>query len=517
MYSVVTTAIVHGIDSIEVSVEADICDGMPMFEMVGLLGSEVKEARERVRTALRNCGYVIPAKRITVNLSPADLRKSGAAFDLPIAVAILGALGVVKRDWLTQSFVAGEVSLRGDILPVEGVLPMVAQAKKNGKKYCIVATGNRQEASLIHGIEIWAVQNLHQVIQLLNGQRLSDLEENSRQKNDISEPADGQDSISDGDFSEINGQQFLKRVCEVAVSGMHSLLMSGPPGAGKTMVAKRMAGILPPLTEEERLEISKIYSVCGMLKSRNTLIDRRPFRSPHHTISPQGLVGGGRYPKPGEITLAHRGVLFLDEMTEFDKHTLDILRQPLEEREIHLVRLNGKCIYPADFLLVAAMNPCNCGYYPDRTKCRCSERQIRQYLNKISGPLLDRMDLCVEVKRMEYGELIGRGDKGDSSAVVQSRVKRVHEIQQERFRDTGILFNSRIPAAQLEKYCYLGSEQSRYMEEIYRKYELSARGYHKILKVARTLADMDGCIQIERHHLSEAVCYRSFDKKLWER
>lgn len=519
MYSIVTTAIVQGIKSVPVYVEADVSDGMPIFEMVGFLSSEVKESKERVRTALRNSGYMLPAKRITINFIPANIRKTGSGFDLPIALAILCAMGIVPEEALQDVFAIGEISLKGEIKPVNGILPMVSEVCEKGGRKCIVPVENAKEAGLVAVAEVFAVKTLNEVIALLNGEPYDQLASVAQNNGRSSNSVDGA-GASGGvpgnipDFAEINGQHVLKRACETAVSGMHNLLMIGPPGAGKTMAAMRIPTILPPLKTSEQMELSKIYSVCGLFPNRESLMDVRPFRCPHHTITPQGLAGGGAIPRPGEISLAHKGVLFLDELPEFKKDTLEILRQPMEDKVARLVRLNGNFEYPADFMLVAAMNPCKCGYYPDMQKCRCNAASIERYINRISQPLLDRIDICVATMQIPFEELNGEA-KEETSEQIRARVMEVHERMQYRFRNENFLFNSQIPASKIKEFCKLDAKQESYMEQTYKKLNLTARAYHKILKVARTLADMDKSEDILMNHLNEAICYRNVDKQLW--
>lgn len=516
MYSQVNTAIIRGIDSQLVLVEADVSDGMPLFEMVGFLSAEVKEARERVRTSLRNIGFQLPIKRITVNISPASIRKSGTGFDLPVAIAILAAIGVIGQERLADIITVGELGLDGKINPVSGVLPIMMEAKRAGLTSAVIPRANLREAALVDGLRLLSVDHLEDVIRYLGGKcelrrEREKTEEFTFRVRQSNHPVEAESY----DFKNIRGQKSLRRACEIAVSGGHNLLMIGPPGAGKTMVARSIPGILPPMTREEELELSKIYSVCGLLTDRGQLMKRRPFRAPHHTISPAGLIGGGLIPKPGEISLANGGVLFLDELPEFDRATIETLRQPMEEGRVRIVRQQADVEYPADFMLVAAMNPCPCGYFPDKKRCHCRPSQVRDYLGKISQPLLDRIDLCANASPVSFDDLI-REEAAESSASILDRVLQTRQIQRKRFAGSGIVCNSQIPASELKKYCALGTEEENYLRLCYERLGLTARGYGRLLRVARTIADMTASERIHREHLQEARIYHGLDRNYWK-
>lgn len=509
MFSKVYSAGLQGIDGYPVQVEADVGNGLPGFHMVGYLASEVRESEERVRTALKNSGFSMPPRKITVNLSPADIRKDGTAFDLPVAVAVLAAFGMNDPSVTKDSAFIGELGLDGKVKPVRGVLSLVSALRDNGWRRCFLPMANLQEGQAVGKIRIVGIRDLKQMMEILTNP--GKLGEDS---GEYTKEEEGEEDYL-VDFSEMNGQRLIRRATEIAVAGRHNILYLGPPGSGKSMAAQRIPTIMPRLSREEQLEISKVYSVCGMLPPGRALLGRRPFRSPHHTISPQAMAGGGRNPKPGEISLASRGVLFLDEFPEFRREALEILRQPLEERRVTISRVNGSCTFPANVLLAAAMNPCPCGFYPDRGRCSCTRDQVRRYLGRISRPLLERIDICVEIAPASYEDIRGKNAENESSAAIRERVERAGEIQRERFKGSGIFFNSEMGNRQVEQYCCLGEEEESLLQRAFQERHLSARGYQKILKVARTIADLDGARQIDRVHLCEAIGYRDLEEKYW--
>jgi len=509
MLAKVQSGAVLGIDAYIVKVELDVNEGLPCFNIVGLPDASIKESKDRVAAAIKNSAYVYPIKRVTANLAPADVRKEGSAFDLPLAIAVLVATGQVRINILDDYVMLGELSMDGSIRTVKGALPIAISVRNDSIKGIILPRDNAKEAAVVGNIDVLPVENLRQVADFLNGRSTI-----KPYDYDISE-AFSQNRDYSIDFSDVKGQENVKRSLEVAAAGGHNVIMIGPPGSGKTMLAMRIPTILPDMTLEEALEATKVYSVAGMLPPNSALIATRPFRSPHHTVSDAGLIGGGKIPRPGEVSLAHNGVLFLDELPEFDKSALEVMRQPLESGSVTISRATATLTYPANFMLAAAMNPCPCGYHTDPTKeCRCTPGVIQKYMSKVSGPLLDRIDIHIEVPAVKYKDLVGE-TIGESSADIRQRVNKARQIQSQRFAGDKMFCNAGMRTRQLRKYCKVDESAMQLLEMAIKQLGLSARAYDRILKVSRTIADLAESDIIEGEHISEAIQYRSLDRNLW--
>lgn len=511
MLSKILSCATFGIEAYLVEVEAHVEKLVPGFIIVGLPDNAVKESRERVIAAIKNSGIDFPSRKITINLAPADIKKEGSAFDLPIAIGILSAIELIPKENLENTILLGELSLDGSLKHIKGALPIAIEAKNKSINKIILPSESAKEAAIVDGVDVFGFENLNEVISFLN--------------NDISKEPTYVDKSNlfsvinkyNLDFADVKGQENVKRALEVAAAGAHNIIMVGPPGSGKTMLAKRIPTILPPMTFEEALETTKIHSIAGILPKEKAIVTERPFRSPHHTVSDAALVGGGSFPKPGEVSFAHHGVLFLDELPEFKKNVLEVLRQPLEDFKVTVSRSKMSLEFPANFMIAAAMNPCPCGFYTDPTKqCTCTSVQIQKYMAKISGPLLDRIDIHIEVPAVKYKELASKS-AGEKSEVIRERVIAAREIQQKRFRGRKNIFsNADMGSKEIKEFCQIDSAGEELLKMAMTKLGLSARAYDRILKVSRTIADLDKSEKILPHHLSEAIQYRSLDRELWK-